>query len=236
MYIGHISLLAILAVLPLTLATPVNQDLTELIDDSNPVNFADDTLLADFEPAEFTFPIDFNYEEYQNDIAELDHSAIGDDDYNTTITDGSSFEKRLSDKDKHFQVYRMKYAHRACPPMGGGCVDTVFDRLQIDSDCHGGRCDAKPFMDFDTTKHLCDKKFKACGIEYVMKYTGKQGSCMRHEWFWRPEKHYWTKYAHLTRNGKNVGECLVWNKVHTGKYCSGNAWGMESVLKCWIHR
>lgn len=120
--------------------------------------------------------------------------------------------------------------------MGGGCVDTAVDWIASDSDCHGGRCDAKYITEFSINTHLCDKKFTACGIEYQLKYTGKQGSCMRLKWFEDRRENYGKKYAHLTRGGKNVGECLVWNKLHDAKYCSGNLIAMDALLRCWIHR
>jgi hypothetical protein len=218
-----LSFLVILAI-PWTFATPIDQDITTLAEETG------------FGVSAFDYPADFDHQEYKDDISHLDQSFVGSVTPETTPIDSSTLEKRISDKDKRFQIYRMTYHNKQCPPMGGGCIEFTADYVMIDSDCHGGRCDAKHFLDFSESQHLCDKPFKACGIEYQIKYSGNDGSCMRHKFFWRRKALYWTKYGNLVRNGKVVGDCRVWNDTYVGKYCSGNAWGMESQIRCWIKK
>src|SRR4051812_3363204 len=79
---------------------------------------------------------------------------------------------------------------------------------------NGGRCNAKYLTSFNYETQLCDKKFTACEIEYVMKYTGKQGNCMKPTWFSTRDQNYWTKYAHLTRNGKKMS-WSVWSGIRS---------------------
>ncbi|KAH7303640.1 hypothetical protein B0I35DRAFT_446349 [Stachybotrys elegans] len=219
------------------LATPVNIRIAE--DDISPgdsdshITFSDDVLPPNYIAADFNPPAGFDWE----DTADLDQSFIGSNytwPVNTTDNPEYTIKPNLADEDKHFQIYFMTYDVTGCTH--GGCWDQSVRRYSVDSSCHGGRCGAKAFMDHDWEAHLCDKKLTACGIEYVLKYTGTQGSCMRYKWFHGRGFHYWVKYAHLTRGGKNVGECLVWNKIRTAKHCAFGPWGMDSMLKCWVHR
>ncbi|KAH7325612.1 heterokaryon incompatibility protein-domain-containing protein [Stachybotrys elegans] len=126
---------------------------------------------------------------------------------------------------KHFTFFRSRFYTQSCGPVGHSCNEGSNDLVRIHTDCNGGGCNGDRWRDWEYNHHLCDKKFKVCGTEYQLKYTGKQYSCMQYQHFSAKGEHHGRVYANLMRGGKKIPIRDIWTGVQ---------WPYpEQIIKSW---
>ncbi|CAI4220161.1 unnamed protein product [Parascedosporium putredinis] len=173
-------------------------------------------------------PFGVEYADEADDIWET-----GDDAMSPNVA--AAVENKLAARDpKHFRFYRTLFYTKSCGVNASNCVDGGNDIVKIHTDCNGGGCKGTKFFAYEPNNRLCGKKFKVCGTEYSIKYTGKEWSCMRLTLFSiRKGSHHGRTYGHLMKGSKKVGTCKVDTKKRYAKSCS--VWGASdfwSLVQC----
>lgn len=169
--------------------------------------------------------------------APTDTKLVGKDDFHDLQNEGFEFDTPLNIEDDqspndalatlgprdetHFTFFRRRFYTKSCGPVQNpNCQEGTTDNIHIHTSCNGGGCGGNRFFTYDGESRLCDRKFKVCGTEYVLKYTGKEWSCMRLKLFAREGEHNGKTYANLMRGNKKVGTCKVYTTKRYGKSCS----------------
>jgi hypothetical protein len=156
--------------------------------------------------------------------------ANWDVDNDQSSTNPSPLERR---DPKHFTFFRRRFYTQSCGPVGHNCNDGGNDVVRIHTDCNGGGCNGDIMRSWEYNENLCNKEFKVCGTEYVMKYTGKTGSCMSNQYFARKGENNGKVYANLMKKGKKVGTCHIYSTDFKARSCS--AFGTSdfwSMVRC----
>jgi hypothetical protein len=121
---------------------------------------------------------------------------------------------------KHFTFFRSRFYTQSCGPIGHNCNEGSNDIIKIHTDCNGGGCNGDIWRTWEYKDNACNKEFKVCGTQYVMKYTGKNRSCMSFQYFSTKNAYHGTEYANLMKSGKKVGTCRIYTSDFKARSCS----------------